>query len=175
MKKSMVMAMDRNRLIGREGGLPWKIPADMRHFRRVTTGCPILVGRRTFVEDIGRPLPGRETIVISRDPTWRADGVHAATSLEAAWPLAESLMPSAEAAHVIGGAVLCRAAIASVDLLHLTVIDAAFEGDTWFDSFEWQNWNVVEELALSPGDDTNWPLTFYTLVRRGAPSQEIIT
>ncbi len=172
MKKGMVMAMDRNRLIGREGGLPWKIPADMRHFRQVTAGCPLVVGRRTYEDDIGRPLPGRETIVVSRDPNWRADGVHAATSLSAAFTLAPTLMPSAHTVQVIGGAVLCREAVDDIDVLHLTVIDAEFDGDTWFDSFDWQDWRTESVRTLEPGEDTQWSLTFYTLVRAGAPSSE---
>lgn len=166
MKRCMVMAMDRNRLIGRAGGLPWKIPADMQHFRRKTMGCPMIVGRRTFTEDIGRPLPGREIVVVSRDPHWAFEGVHAVTSLGDAWHCAESLMPDAEAACVIGGAALCRIAIDDTELLHLTVVDHEFEGDTWFDSFNWDDWSVLEAEQLPPGEGTQWPLTFYTLVRR---------
>lgn len=170
MKRSMVMAMDRNTLIGKAGGLPWRIPADMRHFRQCTLGCPLIVGRRTFSEDIRRPLPGREMVVVTRDVDWQWDGVYAVPSLAEAWRLAAALMPEARAACVIGGAELCRRAIDEVDTLHLTVIDAAFEGDTWFDSFAWSDWSVVDRRAIEPGPGagTDWPLTFYTLTRAGA-------
>lgn len=160
------MAMDRNRLIGKGGGLPWRIPADMRHFRERTMGCPMIVGRRTFAQDIGRPLPGREIIVVTRDPEWHFDGVYPAPDLGAAWCTAAALMPHAPEACVIGGAALCRIAIDQIKILYLTVIDAEFEGDTWFDSFEWQGWQVLHERKLSPGEDTDWPLSFFTLERK---------
>lgn len=135
---SLVVAMDENRLIGAHNGLPWRMPADLKHFKRVTMGHPMLMGRRTF-EAIGRPLPGRSSIVLSRQPDYAAPGARVVDSLEAAWAAAgarRELM-------VIGGAILFAALLDRAQRIHLTEIHAAFEGDTWFPELPADEWICV--------------------------------
>ena len=163
--RSMVMAMDRTKLIGSAGGLPWHIPADFKHFKATTLNKAIIMGRRTFSEDIKRALPKRTNIVVTRNPEWTCDGVEVVFSLEQAFSLADELLPCAEEHCVIGGAQLCREAIAATQRLYLTVVEAEFEGDTWFDSFDFSDWRVSEKKCLEIGEGNRWPVTFYTLDR----------
>lgn len=167
-RRSMVMAMDRNKLIGRAGGLPWRIPADFKHFVATTLNKAIIMGRRTFTDDIKRPLPKRSNIVVTRDQQWQFDGVQVAHSLQQAYALADELLPDVEEHCVIGGAQLCRDAMPLTERLYLTVVDAEFEGDTWFDSFEFSDWSIREQRALPACDEAPWDAVIYTLDRRGA-------
>jgi len=164
-RRSMVMAMDRNKLIGSAGGLPWHIPADFKHFKATTLNKAIIMGRRTFSEDIKRALPKRTNIVVTRNTQWTCDGVEVVFGLEQAFALADELLPNAEEHCVIGGAQLCREAIASTQRLYLTVVEAEFEGDTWFDSFDFSHWQVSEKKYLQVGEGNQWPVSFYTLDR----------
>ena len=133
----MMMAMDRNRLIGANGDMPWHISSDLKYFNRTTMGKPMIMGRVTY-DSIGRPLPGRQSIVVTRDPHWQVEGVEVAHSLEQALELAA--VHEAEELVVIGGASLCALAVPLTQRLYLTIIDHAFEGDTWFDSFNEDDW-----------------------------------
>jgi len=148
---SMALAMDRNRLIGANGALPWHIPGELAHFKRVTMGKPIVMGRKTF-ESIGRPLPGRPNLVVTRDARWRAEGVTAFTSLEAALEAGrqEAIASGVDELVVIGGAALCRDAMPHAERFHLTLVDAEFEGDTWLDTFEWSRWREVSRQSPDP-------------------------
>lgn len=130
---ALIAAMARNRAIGRENGLPWRISGDLKFFKRTTLGKPIVMGRKTF-ESIGRPLPGRENIVISRNPGWSADGVVSALSLEAALEMARrsAVETGAEEAMVIGGAQIYRQALPLATRLYLTEVDAEVDGDAFF-------------------------------------------
>ncbi len=142
MRVAMVMAMDRQRLIGRAGGLPWQLPEDLRHFKRVTMGKPMVMGRATW-ESIGRPLPGRANIVVTRNRDWAVEGAIVAHDLDAAMAAARAAMPQADELAVIGGAALCRAAMPLTERLYLTLIDAQFEGDTWLDSYREEDWREL--------------------------------
>ena len=164
MKVAMVMAMDRNRLIGKEGGLPWKISADLKYFKRVTMGKPIIMGRKTW-DSIGRPLPGRTNIVVTRNTDWQADGVVVANDIQAALVVAEQHLGDAEECAVIGGAMLCEQAMLYTDRLYLTVVDHEFEGDTWLDSYKAEEWNEISRERLEPGDGTEYALDFLLLER----------
>ena len=138
----IVVALAANGVIGRDGGLPWHLPADLKHFKNLTMGHPILMGRRTY-EEVGKPLPGRRSIVVSR--TWSAppaEGVELARSLDDAISLAAS---SPGPVFIIGGAVLYEAALPRTDVLHLTEIDDPVEGDTVFPMFDRSQWKVVSE------------------------------
>src|SRR5258708_17082299 len=115
MRRSLVVAMARNRVIGRDNALPWRLPADLAHFKKVTMGRPITMGRRTH-ESIGRPLPGRENIVVTRNRGFQAPGCIVVASLEAAWKAAGD----AEEAYVIGGTSLFEGALHKADGIHLT-------------------------------------------------------
>lgn len=161
----MVMAMDRSKLIGREGGLPWRIPEDFAHFKAITLNKAIIMGRRTFSEDIRRALPKRTNIVVTRNRGWRSAGVEVVHSLEQAYVRADSLLPDAEEHCVIGGAELNREAMAGTERLYLTVVEAEFDGDTWFDSFEFSDWEITEQRVVATGGEAQLDVTFYTLDR----------
>jgi dihydrofolate reductase len=150
MRIAMMMAMDRARLIGRANGLPWHLPEDLRHFKSVTMGKPIVMGRATW-DSIGRPLPGRANIVVTRQADWRATGAIVVHSLDEAFSAARAAMPDADELVVIGGATLCRAAMPLTERLYLTLIDAEFDGDTWLDSYCEEDWReTARETYRSP-------------------------
>ncbi len=130
-------------MIGACNALPWRLPEDLRHFRALTTGHAVIMGRRTF-ESIGRPLPGRQNIVVTRGPALDAQGFQRASSLEDA--LALVTMPGP--AFCIGGGELYRAALPLADILYLTEIDRDYAGDTHFPALEPGQWR---EVARSPG------------------------
>ena len=137
---SLIVAMDKNRLIGSNNQLPWHLPADLAFFKRTTMGKPILMGRKTF-ESIGRPLPGRQNIVISRNPAFQAPGCDLADNIDAALALCEK----AEEAMLIGGASLYEQAFAKVSTLYITRIHDSFDGDTWFPEFDEVDWALAEQ------------------------------
>jgi dihydrofolate reductase len=145
---NLIVAWARDRVIGRAGTLPWHLPEDLRHFKRITLGHPIVMGRRTW-ESIGRPLPGRRSIVVSRNPHWSAPGAERAGSLAQAL----AMCAGAGEAFVIGGAALFAEALPLARRLFLTQIDAAFEGDTRFPPVDLSAWRETshEHLAAAPG------------------------
>lgn len=162
---SLIVAMDRNRVIGSNNSLPWRLPDDLRYFKSVTMGKPILMGRKTF-ESIGRPLPGRLNIVISRDPCWRHSGVATASSLADAMALAAA-DPGAVAAGevmVIGGEQIYRSAIELADRLYITRVDTAVEGDAFFPDFDETCW--LEVARKQPENQADIPYYFQVLERR---------
>lgn len=123
---TIVAAVARNQVIGREGDLPWRLPEDMRRFKELTMGGTLVMGRRTY-ESIGRPLPGRRTVVITRQPDWSADGVETAASLEGALEMAGD-----GEVFVVGGGEVYRQAMEVADALEITEVDAEPEGDVCF-------------------------------------------
>jgi len=150
MKLSIIAAMDRNRLIGNNNQLPWHLPADLQFFKRTTLGKPILMGRKTF-ESIGRPLPGRRNIIISRNPAYQAEGCETALSVQEAL----ELVKDSEEIMLIGGASLYEQALPLAKRLYLTLIEAEFVGDSWFPNYlqqrKWQELSREEH----PADDNN--------------------
>ena len=162
MRISLVVAMARNRVIGRDNALPWRLPADLAHFKRVTMGHPVVMGRRTY-ESIGRPLPGRKNIVVSRNPDFTAPGVTVVPSLEAAWKAAGD----AGEVSVIGGTTLFEETLPIADTIHLTEVEADVEGDTWFPEFDRGEWTETE-VARHPADARNaYPIRILRLDRKG--------
>ena len=138
---SFVVAMDRNRLIGRNNALPWHLPPDLKRFKALTMGRPVIMGRKTH-ESIGRPLPGRRNIVISRHANYKAAaGCEVAGSLEQAL----AMTADAEEAMIIGGTAIFESAMPLAQRLHLTLIDAEFEGDAWFPEYDPAEWKVTAE------------------------------
>lgn len=138
MRVSLIVAVAENGVIGRDNQLPWRIPEDLRYFKRVTMGKPVIMGRKTFAS-IGRPLPGRPNIVVTRDPGWSADGVDAVRSVDEALALAGRLTDGGEV-MIIGGAQLFAATSSAADRLYLTEIHARYDGDVFFpqpDPAEW--------------------------------------
>ena len=138
---SVIVAAAENGVIGSNNALPWHLPDDLRYFKRVTMGKPLVMGRRTF-ESIGRPLPGRTNIVISRNPHFRADGVRVAASLDAALRLARSVAQAdgVDELLVIGGAQIYAEAIPRADRLYLTRVHAAVDGDAFLPPIDWRDW-----------------------------------
>ncbi len=130
---ALIAAVARNGAIGRDNELPWRLSGDLQFFKRTTLGKPVVMGRKTF-ESIGRPLPGRDNIVISRDPDWRADGVRSAPSLELALQMARQSAAETGAGEVmvIGGAQIYRQAMPLAARLYITAVDAEVEGDAFF-------------------------------------------
>lgn len=157
---AIVVAMDRNHVIGRDGGLPWHLPSDLQHFKRVTMGRPIIMGRRTHAS-IGRPLPGRDNIVVTGNPAYDAPGCLIAHSLEEALGFASDV----PLACVIGGAALYREALPRANRLYLTEVHAEIDGDVRFPSFDRARWCEVAR-EFHPADDRNaYAHSFVELVR----------
>ncbi|MEG0009834.1 MAG: type 3 dihydrofolate reductase [Aeromonas sp.] len=160
---SMIAAMAHDRVIGLDNQMPWHLPADLAHFKRVTLGKPVLMGRKTF-ESIGRPLPGRRNLVISRNPDYRADGVEVVESVEAALALLSA--DATPELMVIGGGHLYAELLPTASRLYLTRIDLAVEGDTRFPAFDEADW-VRLESESHPADEKNpHPYCFETWQRR---------
>lgn len=132
----IVAAVGRNGVIGVDGGLPWRIPEDMARFREMTMGHTLVMGRSTF-ESIGRVLPGRTTIVLTRTPGWAHEGVEVADTLETAIQAAHE---TGRDAIIAGGAEVYRAGLDVADVMELTEVDAAPEGDTYFPHVDWDQW-----------------------------------
>lgn len=135
----IVAAVARNGVIGVDGGLPWHIPEDLARFKRITMGHALVMGRETF-QSIGRPLPGRANIVLTRRPDWSHDGVEVAGSLEEALSMVASLRMDA---FIAGGAEVYRTALPRADRMELTEVEAEPEGDTWFPEFDRSRWREV--------------------------------
>ena len=145
MSVTIVVAIGRNGVIGRDGDLPWPPTGDLAHFKALTMGHPLVMGRTTF-ESIGRPLPGRTSIVLTRDPAWTAEGVETAADLPSALARAAELD---DHAFVIGGAQVYGEALAAgvVDRMVVTHVHAEPEGDAWFPAVDWTSWTEAERQA----------------------------
>ncbi|NOQ16936.1 MAG: dihydrofolate reductase [Methyloprofundus sp.] len=138
MQLSLIVAMASNHTIGINNAMPWNLSADLKKFKKITMGHPIIMGRKTF-ESIGRPLPGRQNIIISRNPDYSQEGCQVFNSLEAAIKSCAEL----DEAFVIGGATLYEVALELADRLYITEIQQEFEGDTWFPIIDKQQWQEV--------------------------------
>ena len=157
---SLISAMDRNRLIGNNNQLPWHLPADFAHFRAVTMGKPIVMGRKTW-ESIGKPLPGRTNIVLSRNPDARFEGAVCVSSFDEA----VAVVPEAEEIMIIGGSSIYEMLLPIADRMYLTFVDAEFDGDAWFPDFDENQWQVTESKE-HPADEKNvYDCRFVTLQR----------
>ncbi|HMB68806.1 MAG TPA: dihydrofolate reductase [bacterium] len=164
MTLEIIVAMDEDGVIGRAGGLPWHLPADLRHFRRTTTGYPVIMGRRTW-ESVGKPLPKRTSIVVtSRDDLPLPGEVLRARSLDEAVELAERT--GADRAFVVGGAGLYREALGRADRLHLTRVHGRVDGDVRFPEFDEADWKLLEERSHPADGKHAWALSFRTYARR---------
>lgn len=142
---SLIVAIAANGIIGRDNRLPWHIPEDLRWFKRTTLGKPVIMGRRTW-DSLGRPLPGRVNIVLTRQPGWSAEGAVVADSLDHALALAEAHAPAAEA-MVIGGALIFAEALPRAGRIYLTEIARDYEGDTRFPAFDRAQWAEASREA----------------------------
>jgi dihydrofolate reductase len=159
MKIGLYAAVAENGVIGREGGLPWRLSTDLKRFKANTMGKPVIMGRKTW-ESIGRALPGRLNIVVTRKREFAPEGALVASSLESALDLARRPvegMQAPEEAAVIGGGEIYRQAMAIADILHITHVEAQIEGDTFFPPIEPGTWRAVSSQSIPPGDKDSHP------------------
>jgi len=136
MIQSMIVAMARNRVIGKDNKLPWHLPEDLKHFKDTTMGCPIIMGRKTY-DSIGRLLPGRENIIVTRNPELKIEGATVCLSLGEA--ISHCKTQDLDEVFVIGGAQIFNEALSQIDKLYLTVIDKDIEGDTYLPEIDLEN------------------------------------
>ncbi len=162
---SLIVAAAANDVIGVDNRLPWHLPEDLRRFRDITMGKPIVMGRRTH-ESIGRALPGRRNIVLSTRPGYSAEGCEVADGLEAALALARDA--DEEEVMVIGGAALYREALPLARRIYLTRLHRPFEGDTRFPSLDNADWRAVERQDFPAGGERELGYSYLTLERRAA-------
>ena len=157
-----LVAMADNGVIGRDNGLPWHLPDDLKRFKAITLGHSVLMGRRTF-ESIGKPLPGRRNLVLTRNPAWNAPGCETVTSLDAARASAGS-----SKLFVIGGAEVFSLCWPIVGRLELTEVHTDVEGDARLAGFNREEWREVFRESHASDARHAWPFSFVTLVRRPA-------
>lgn len=153
--------MARNRVIGRDNQLPWKLPLELAHFKRVTMGHPVVMGRRTY-ESIGKPLPGRLNIVVTRNRAFEAPGCTVVDSLDSAWRAARD----AEEVSIIGGTTLFEETLPIADRIHLTEVEADVPGDTYFPEFDRGEWSEREITRHGVDERHAYPFRILQLDRR---------
>lgn len=149
----LIVAHARNGVIGKEGKLPWYLPEDLKHFKRTTLGKPVIMGRKTW-ESLGRPLPGRHNIVVTRQTGFTAEGAEVYSNLQDA----VAAVKDEPIAFIMGGAQIYAEAMPQIEVAHITVLNADFEGDAFFKPLTDDEWNLVEE-ATFPATDTH-PYSF---------------
>lgn len=152
----LVAAVARNGIIGARGQLPWHLPEDLKHFRKITLGHPVIMGRRTW-QSLGKPLPGRENIVVSREPGFEAPGASVAASLEGAI----ALCADEPVAFVIGGAEIYAAALPLAHGLVLTEIDADYAGDTRFPDWDRTAWRATQRETHASAEGLRFDFALY--------------
>lgn len=163
---ALIVARTRNGVIGRDNTMPWHLPEDLRYFRRVTMGKPVIMGRNTW-ESLGKPLPGRDNIVITRNPDYYADGATVVNDLETALLVADNFASArgADEIMVIGGAQVYAAALPQVQRAYITEIDADIDGDTCFPPMAGQ-WSETAREAHAPCGKNPHPYSFVVLDRQ---------
>lgn len=163
---ALIVAVAENGVIGRNGELPWKLSGDLRYFKSVTMGKPIIMGRKTF-ESIGRPLPGRPNLVVSRNADYSADGVEVFGGLDAAVAYAQTLTHGLDVddVMVIGGAGLYGAALAIAGRIYLTEVHAEVAGDVVFPAYERAEWAEMSRERQSAGEKDEFDHSFVVLER----------
>jgi dihydrofolate reductase len=163
----LVVAVAENGVIGRDNQLLWRIKTDLRRFRDLTMGKPMIMGRKTF-QSIGKPLPGRETIVLTRDPDFSAEGIHVAHNWDEAVALGTrvGLKMGADAIAVVGGAEIYALSLPHVQKLYLTAVQAAPEGDAVFPAYDRSAFREIRRTEHPKGPDDEYPFTFIDLERR---------
>ncbi|NIN36559.1 MAG: type 3 dihydrofolate reductase [Gammaproteobacteria bacterium] len=163
MKISLIVAMDRNGIIGQDYTLPWRLSSDLKYFKAVTMGKPIVMGRKTH-ESIGRPLPGRDNVVLSRETDYQAEGCTVLNSLE------DFYKQYADAGEVMimGGADLYEQTLDKATRIYLTKVHAEVEGDTWFPKMDWDIWEEVGRQDFKADARNEYDYSFVILERNNA-------
>lgn len=163
MNLSLIAAMSENRVIGRGGKLPWCLPADLKRFKSLTIGHAMIMGRRTF-ESIGRPLPGRRSIILSRSEKYRPSGTSVVPSLQDALALVDSEVEI----FIIGGAQIYQLAMPLADRIYLTIVHAVLDGDAFFPSVDLEQWRLIDWQRYEADDVNEFPYTFCRYDRASA-------
>ncbi len=161
MKLEIVVAVDEENGIGKNNQLLWHLPADLKHFKSITTGHPVVMGRKTF-ESIGRPLPNRRNVVISRQQGLRIEGVEVVNSLAAAY----ALLADENLVFIIGGAQIYREAIQDVEKIHLTKVHHRFEADAFFPELDPEVWQETERETHQADEKNAFSYSFLTYFKR---------
>ncbi len=159
---SIIVATADNNVIGKDNQLIWHLPADLKHFKQLTMGHPILMGRKTY-ESIGKPLPGRTSIIITRQSDFEADGCIVVHSVQEAIERAKQID---EEVYIIGGAEIYRQALPFTDNIALTKIHHNFNGDTFFPELSEDDWEVTSKEEHEPDEKNKYKYTFLTLKRK---------
>jgi dihydrofolate reductase len=159
MKISLIVAMASNRVIGNNNVMPWHLSADLKKFKKITMGSPILVGRKTY-ESIGKPLPGRTNIILSRNPEYQQEGCLVVNDIETAL---KKGCENAGEIFVIGGADLYETILPIADALYLTIINREFQGDTFFPDIDLNEWSEVERENIYDDPDAAFSYSFLKL------------
>jgi dihydrofolate reductase len=165
---ALIVAAAENGVIGRDGQLPWRLPSDLKRFRKLTLGKPMVMGRKTY-GSIGKPLDGRDTIVVTRQPDFHPAGVHRAASVEDALALGRELAArrGTDEVMVVGGEEIFRLALARVERIYLTLVHATPVGDTRFDTPDPQVWRETAREAMPQAAGDQFPADFIVLDRQG--------
>lgn len=161
MHLAAIVAMSENRVIGKDNRLPWHLPADLRHFKEITMGKPILMGRKTY-ESIGHALPGRVNVVITRDAQFRACGCVVACSIDTAL----SSVSYSDEVIVIGGALLYQHMMPLFQRIYLTIVHHDFEGDAYFPELDFSEWEEATREDHKADEENGYPYSFITLNRK---------
>lgn len=160
MKVSIIVAASANNVIGMDGGLPWHLSEDLRRFKEITMGKPMIMGRATF-ESIGKALPGRRSIVMTRQPQYEAEGVEVVKTKQAAL----ALVRDADEVMVIGGGEIYEQFLPITDRIYLTRVHMELDGDTFFPGIDENEWRIVSSRPLPPSDERPFSISFQTLER----------
>jgi len=160
MKVSMIVAASANNVIGADAGLPWRLPEDMRRFKEITMGKPMIMGRLTY-ETIGKALPGRRSIVLTRQADYKQEGIDVVTTTDAALELAGD----ADEVMIIGGGKVYEQFLPMTDRIYLTRVHEEFDGDTFFPEINDDEWRIVSSEPLPLNDERPFSISFQTLER----------
>lgn len=163
MRIGIYVAVARNGVIGNQGGMPWRLSTDLKRFKAITMGKPVVMGRKTW-ESIGKPLPGRRNIVVTRNRDYPAEGADVVASLPAALDMAQG--DQAAEVAVIGGGEIYRQAIDLADTLHVTHVEAELEGDTRFPDIDPAIWKPVTREAVAAGDRDSFATEYVVYERQ---------
>jgi dihydrofolate reductase len=164
---ALVAAVAQNGVIGRDNQLLWRLKSDLQHFRKLTLGKPVVMGRKTF-QSIGRPLPGRDNIVVTRNAQFAAEGVRIVPTIAAGLELAATIAANNETTDimVIGGGDIYAQTIGSADKLHMTEVMLVPEGDAFFPEIDRQQWREISRATYPAGPDDEAAFAFVDYVRR---------
>ena len=166
MKISLIAAMAKARVIGKDNDMPWHLPADLKHFKSLTVGKPVIMGRKTLASMGNRPLPKRLNIVLTRQKDFVAEGCVVVHSLEAALEAAGTC----DEVIIMGGATLYTAALSKANTMYLTFIDAAIDGDTYFPEWDDSQWVELSRERREPDEKNMYALDFVTFQKSSEPA-----